>query len=324
MAKKSNLSSVVVAGATPLPPAAGVVLQWDGRSGVCREVGTQTVWAQGSPSSFQATGPSATAPRARPYWTTGEIGLVPGVSLQAVAWEQEAARLTFSLDPALLANPLRAVLSGTSGELVWEAGSALTTSPLPAVHPVVLVHTLYEAPPAERLTLVPSLLAADPLLRHITLVLRAALAGEGVAGHLYTQSLTDALVVHFLRRYSTTQSLLRQGSKMGGLSPYKLRRTLAYIKDHLSQSLSLVQLAAVGQTSPAHFARLFKLAMGLTPHQYVIACRMEHAKQLLAETDVPLSEVALRVGCTDHSHFSALFRAHVDLTPTAYRVKTRS
>jgi len=241
-----------------------------------------------------------------------------------VAWEQEAARLTFSLDPALLANPLRAVLSGTSGELVWEAGSALTTSPLPAVHPVVLVHTLYEAPPAERLTLVPFLLAFDPLLRHITLVLRAALAGEGVAGHLYTQSLTDALVVHLLRRYSTTQSLLRQGSKMGGLSPYKLRRTLAYIKDHLSQSLSLVQLAAVGQTSPAHFARLFKLAMGLTPHQYVIACRMEQAKRLLAETDLPLSEIALQVGCTDQSHFSALFRAHVALTPTAYRDQTRS
>jgi len=56
----------------------------------------------------------------------------------------------------------------------------------------------------------------------------------------------------------------------------------------------------------------------------MIACRMEHAKQLLAETDVSLSEIALQVGCTDQSHFSALFRAHVTLTPTAYRDTTRS
>jgi AraC family transcriptional regulator len=236
-----------------------------------------------------------------------------------VAWEQEAARLTFSLDPALLANPLRAVLSGTSGELVWEAGPALTTSRLPAVSPMMLVHTLYEALPAERLTLAPSFPASDPLLRHITLVLQAALAGEGVAGQLYTQSLADALVVHFLRRYSTTQPLLRQGNAMRGLSPFKLRRTLAYIKDHLSEALSLVQLAAVGQTSPSHFARLFRLAMGLAPHQYVIACRMEQAKRLLTETDLSLSEIALQGGCTDQSHFSALFRAHVTLTPKAYR-----
>ena len=51
---------------------------------------------------------------------------------------------------------------------------------------------------------------------------------------------------------------------------------------------------------------------------------MEQAKRLLAETDLPLSEIALQVGCTDQSHFSALFRAHVALTPTAYRDQTRS
>jgi RNA polymerase sigma-32 factor len=112
--------------------------------------------------------------------------------------------------------------------------------------------------------------------------------------------------------------------RSGGLLPYKLRRTTAYIQAHLAQELSLAQLASVAQTNPAHFARLFKHATGLAPHQYVIACRMEQAKRLLAETDLPLSEIALQVGCTDQSHFSALFRVHVALTPTAYRDKTRS
>jgi AraC family transcriptional regulator len=110
----------------------------------------------------------------------------------------------------------------------------------------------------------------------------------------------------------------------GGLSPSKLRRTTAYIQEHLEHDLPLVTLAAVGQTSPAHFARLFKHATGLAPHQYVITCRMEQAKRLLAETDMPLIEIGAQVGCADQSHFTALFRKHVALTPKAYRDSTRS
>ena len=75
--------------------------------------------------------------------------------------------------------------------------------------------------------------------------------------------------------------------------------SIAALKAHLEQELSLATLAAVGEMSLAHFSRLFKHATGLAPHQYVIACRMEQAKRLLAETDVSLSEIALQVGCTD-------------------------
>jgi AraC family transcriptional regulator len=86
--------------------------------------------------------------------------------------------------------------------------------------------------------------------------------------------------------------------------------------------LSLATLAAVAQMSPTHFAHLFKQATGQTPHRYVIRCRMEQAKRLLAETDVPLSEIAYQVGCADQSHFTALFRHHVATTPKAYRDAT--
>jgi AraC family transcriptional regulator len=173
----------------------------------------------------------------------------------------------------------------------------------------------------ERLTIAPYFPTPDPLLHHITLLLQAAFAGESEIGQLYTQSLADALAVHFLRRYGAMPPSL--GEITGGLSPYKLRRTTSYIHAHLEQELSLVTLAAVGETSPAHFSRLFKHATGLAPHQYVICCRMERAKHLLAETNISLSEIALLVGCADHSHFSALFRNHVAQTPTAYRDQAR-
>jgi AraC family transcriptional regulator len=185
------------------------------------------------------------------------------------------------------------------------------------VHPALFVHAPDSSLQAERVTIVPSLPTYDPLLHHIALVLQAAIEGEDVAGQLYAAVLADALAVHFLGRYAASRSPLRQAT--GGLPPSKLRRVITYIQDHLEQALSLVTLAAVAQTSPAHFARLFKQATGQTPHQYVITCRMAYAKQLLVETNMPLSEIGPQVGCADQSHFTALFRKYASMTPQVYR-----
>jgi AraC family transcriptional regulator len=98
-----------------------------------------------------------------------------------------------------------------------------------------------------------------------------------------------------------------------------LRRTTAYIEAHLAHELSLTEIAAVTQTSPDHFARLFRQATGQTPHHYVIMCRIERAKQLLRETEWPIIEIGRQVGFTDQSYFTAVFRKHVATTPRVYR-----
>jgi AraC-like DNA-binding protein len=298
-----------------------VTLDSDGRSGVCRDVGPLTCSAPVPRSSFQAMGQPATGDGARPYWTTSAIGLVPSLSLQAIAWEQEAARLTFDLDPVLLMETAPAVIPSATGELVWVSWQETAASCTPAVHPMLLIHGPSEAREAERVMMVPSLPAHDPLLHHIALVLQVAIAGEGGAGQLYAAALVDALAVHFLGRYVAARPA--PCAESGGLLSYKLRRTIAYIQAHLQEELPVATLAAVAQTSPAHFARLFKVATGLTPHQYVITCRMEDAKRMLAETDVPLIEIGLQVGCADQSHFTALFRTHVAQTPKAFRDHAR-
>jgi AraC family transcriptional regulator len=154
----------------------------------------------------------------------------------------------------------------------------------------------------------------------MALVLQAAIEGEGEAGKLYAAVLADALMAHFLRRYTTSRASLYQA--IGGLVPRKLQRVTTYIQNHLEQALSLSTLASVAQMSPAHFARLFKQSTRRTPHRYVITCRMEEAKRLLVETDMPLSEIGPEVGCVDQSHFTALFRKHVLMTPQIYRNTT--
>src|SRR3954463_27070 len=184
MAKRSRLSTAEAMSATPLLPAAGATLQWDASSGVYRDIGATPGSVQGQPSFFQAKGPPATEPGAGPSWTTSEIDFTSGLSPQAMAWEQAAALTTFSLAPVLLTDTVHAVLSGASGELVWVPGPTQTKSLIPAVRPMLLVHTLHEALQAERLTVVPYFTAPDPLLRNIALVLQTAFAAEGVAEHL--------------------------------------------------------------------------------------------------------------------------------------------
>jgi AraC family transcriptional regulator len=185
------------------------------------------------------------------------------------------------------------------------------------VQPALLVQTIYTTGQEEYVKLVPYVLADDPLRSHMALVLQTAFAAADTASRLYAAALADALAVHFLCRYVVSRYPAHV--ETGGLSPAKLQRTTAYIQTHLAQELSLMTLATLVHLSPDHFARLFKHSTGQTPHQYVLWCRIERAKELLVETDMALSMIGLEVGCTDHSAFTALFRKHVAMTPTAYR-----
>ena len=104
----------------------------------------------------------------------------------------------------------------------------------------------------------------------------------------------------------------------------RLRAVEEYIEEHLDGCPTLAQLAAVVRLNPYHFARQFKAATGLPPHQYVILRRVERAKQLLqAGTDLSLAEVALRAGFSDQSQFSRHFNRLVGVTPGQFRTPSR-
>ena len=83
-------------------------------------------------------------------------------------------------------------------------------------------------------------------------------------------------------------------------------------------------MAAVARLSPYHFARQFKRATGLPPHQYVILRRVEWAKRLLETgTDFSLAEVAAQAGFSDQSQFTHHFKRLVGVTPGQFRTPAR-
>ena len=124
-------------------------------------------------------------------------------------------------------------------------------------------------------------------------------------------------------RHILTPRRLERG-RDGVLPRGRLRAVVEYIEEHLDGGPSLVQLAAVARLSPYHFARQFKAATGLPPHQFVILRRVERAKQLLhAGTDLSLAEVALHAGFSDQSQLSRHFKRLVGVTPGQFRTPAR-
>jgi AraC family transcriptional regulator len=98
-----------------------------------------------------------------------------------------------------------------------------------------------------------------------------------------------------------------------------LKAVLGYIDEHLHAALSLRDLAAVAHLSPYYFARRFKESTGLSPHRYIIARRIERAKQLLRDEELTLAQVAARTGFWDQGHFSRHFKRLVGVTPRRFR-----
>ena len=308
----------VMASATWLSQAAGTTFQWDSRSGRCYPMEGQKSTTAWQSCSFQFKENLASLPPASSYWTTQDIGPAPGVPPQAIAWETEATQVIFALDPALLAGTTPRVVPKATGALRWRPVQVQSMPHTLGASPVLFGSLPYETSAGEPVTIVPSIPTDDPLCAHIALVLQTAVEAEDTAAHLYAETLAEAVVMHFLRRYASAK-LTPQSQDAAGLLPYKLQRTLAYIQTHLNEKLPMKRLATVAQMSPTHFAHLFKHSTGLPPHKYVSRSRVEQAKQLLGETDMSLSEIAHQVGCADQSHFTALFRGHTTLTPKVYR-----
>jgi AraC-like DNA-binding protein len=109
----------------------------------------------------------------------------------------------------------------------------------------------------------------------------------------------------------------------GGIPPGAMRRVQEYVETHLSESMDLAELAAIAGLSVYHFARAFKQTAGVTPHHYLVRRRVERAQEMLASSELPLSEVALATGFSDQSHLARLFRQLVGMTPGQFRWSQR-
>jgi AraC family transcriptional regulator len=160
----------------------------------------------------------------------------------------------------------------------------------------------------------------SPLLFH----LRHRLA-QGAVDPGWLQEYLHALMTRLLGAH---QQVWREVEQVPALRPAtreELYRRLHRARDYAAAlahtPLTLDDLAGVACLSPNHFLRTFKAIFHQTPHQYLTAKRLEHARRLLLHTDLSVTEICFAIGFESLGSFSALFRRQTGLSPQAFRGK---
>lgn len=139
----------------------------------------------------------------------------------------------------------------------------------------------------------------------------------GLVIPLLVESLTVALavkVVHAIARPVTAAS----GVSIG-LSDLRKRRALDFIEGNLSRGITLTEIAAAAALSPYHFARAFKVSMGISPVRYLWRRRMDMAKVMMQTSRVPLVDIAFACGYSAQGTFTTAFKLATGITPAVWR-----
>ncbi|MEM6347344.1 MAG: AraC family transcriptional regulator [Bacteroidota bacterium] len=99
----------------------------------------------------------------------------------------------------------------------------------------------------------------------------------------------------------------------------KIVRAKRYIDDTFGEPLDLKRLSQEAYLSKFHFLRVFKKTYRITPHQYLLRRRIDHAKESLRENKLSVSEICYLTGFESPGSFSSLFKREVGMSPSQYR-----
>ena len=132
------------------------------------------------------------------------------------------------------------------------------------------------------------------------------------------QPLSETRMALYLTQALTALSESAEPAIMsGGAGP--INRAVELINRRVGEEPSVTELARMVGLSEYHFIRVFRQLMGVTPGQYIIISRMNHAKYLLKTTALSVGEIAAIAGYSSESMFTAAFRRTQGVTPTRYR-----
>jgi len=183
---------------------------------------------------------------------------------------------------------------------------------------MALLQRLAQTTNARRIELETVVQRRDPILLGIAHTFKRACVAEKTLSDIQASSLAHLLAWRLLVTYCGIE--LPEATLNGRkLSETAIRTVCDFIEEHLCTQITLEDLAALVYLSPFHFARCFKASMGLAPHQYIIARRMELAKRLVLTTTLNVAEIAWSIGYENISHFRRLFTMHSGVTPGVIR-----
>jgi AraC family transcriptional regulator len=154
-----------------------------------------------------------------------------------------------------------------------------------------------------------TMLSRDALIDHLA---RAVQTAENDADASCIETLARAIVVR-------AAQIRRRSARASPLPKWRLRRVIDHIEAHISEAISLADLAAAAGLSRTHFTAQFRLATSCRPHEFILLQRIDAAERLLLQTSRELLDIALTVGFQTQAHFSTVFKRFVGETPGRWR-----
>ena len=137
------------------------------------------------------------------------------------------------------------------------------------------------------------------------------------SGRLFLDSIEQALAIALVHGYAVRDR--SAGTYRGGLGSARLRRVKEFIHANIEDDLTLSDMAQSVGLSTAHFSEMFRKSTGETPHQFVLRCRTERAKEILHKAELRVLDVAMACGFKTQQHFARVFRQLCGASPTEYR-----
>lgn len=98
-----------------------------------------------------------------------------------------------------------------------------------------------------------------------------------------------------------------------------VEEAVRFMNEHFAEPLTVEQIAGRVHLHPVYFSQLFKAAVGVPPRQYLVRIRINQARRLLAETDMPVGEIAQNCGFRTIAYFSRVFREIEGVSPSVFR-----
>jgi AraC family transcriptional regulator len=158
----------------------------------------------------------------------------------------------------------------------------------------------------------------SPRLVHLGRAIFREAVEPGFCSSLFAEA-TAMWIVLEIARYNGARNIDLKRAVRGGLAPWQLRRLDEYIRAHMSDALTLHELAIMLGISVRQLSRAVRQVKGMGLHRWIAGYRIEEARRLLGESELQIAEIALRCGFQSGSAFSTAFRSAVGFTPTEYR-----
>ncbi|MEM7665830.1 MAG: AraC family transcriptional regulator [Pseudomonadota bacterium] len=158
----------------------------------------------------------------------------------------------------------------------------------------------------------------DPIVETLILRMLEQAMMDHPTSDLFLDHATNTILTSLLCRSGAMHAEIEPA---GPLTDQDIAKVAGIIEDRLEDNLTIADLARVTSLSDWHFARAFKDATGLSPHQFVLRRRIARGKDLLQKTALSIAEIAAAAGFSSQSHMTDVFREKVGTTPGRYRTQ---